>query len=587
MDRQGIIAVVLAGLVLALWTVDNSRRAQLLAHQKAVQAAAEAAEAATHPAPADSATPPPEASPASAGAPASAMAPEQITPAETPSVAYAFTNLGGGIQRARLKKHQAERGEPVTLNQFGEFPIGALSEKGGLEARQPYTLLDEAAGNIIHFQRTDARQLSIDKKFILPTPQEARDEYLATLEVTFTNRGPQPLEHPSYFVYAGSAAPIHQIDQVTFTGFGWMPKTGFQYKDANSFTTGWFFNRADAPTFQQDSPEVAWAGVTNQYFSTIVIPLEKTGSGAWAHKFAVKQALIGHGGDPNAPAATVADERTTGAVDAALAMPGFPLAPGASQTQRFEIYTGPREYNRLKALGHGEDEIMAFGTFKIVSKVLLNSLNWLHSKLGSYAAAIIVLTICIRSLMWPLQNKGTQSMKKMQAVAPRLNELKEKYKDDPARLNQETMKLYKENGINPLSGCLPMVVQIPIFFGFYNDARQGGRAAQRAASFGSTISRRWIPSLDSAAQPAAQHPAALHGGHDVLADEALAEIRRRGAAAHVHVHAGHLRLLLLQVRLRARALLDGAEPLLHRAALPHAQSTSPVLQKVAALGKKR
>jgi YidC/Oxa1 family membrane protein insertase len=104
----------------------------------------------------------------------------------------------------------------------------------------------------------------------------------------------------------------------------------------------------------------------------------------------------------------------------------------------------------------------------MVSKVLLNSMNWLHSKFGSYAAAIIVLTIIIRGLMWPLQNKATQSMKRMQALTPMMNDLKAKYKDDPGRMNTELMKLYKDYQINPLAGCLPMVVQIPVFFGFYN-----------------------------------------------------------------------------------------------------------------------
>ena len=156
------------------------------------------------------------------------------------------------------------------------------------------------------------------------------------------------------------------------------------------------------------------------------------------------------------------------ALDGALGMPGFTLAPGGTQVVKFQLYTGPREYQRLKALGHGEDEIMDFGMFKIVSKVLLNSMNWLHSKTGSYAAAIIVLTLIIRGLMWPLQNKATQSMKRMQALTPKMNDLKEKYKDDPARMNQELMKLYKDYQINPLAGCLPMVVQIPVFFGFFN-----------------------------------------------------------------------------------------------------------------------
>ncbi len=95
-------------------------------------------------------------------------------------------------------------------------------------------------------------------------------------------------------------------------------------------------------------------------------------------------------------------------------------------------------------------------------------MNWLHGKLGSYAAAIIVLTLIIKCLLWPMQNKATQSMKRMQLLTPKQTEIREKYKDDPTRMNAEVMKLYKDYGVNPMSGCLPMLVQIPIFFGFYN-----------------------------------------------------------------------------------------------------------------------
>jgi YidC/Oxa1 family membrane protein insertase len=88
--------------------------------------------------------------------------------------------------------------------------------------------------------------------------------------------------------------------------------------------------------------------------------------------------------------------------------------------------------------------------------------------LGSYWAAIVVLTIIIRSAMWPLQSRANATAKKMAALSPKLKELQEKYQDDPMRMQQETGKLWKQHGINPLGGCMPMLIQIPIFFGFYN-----------------------------------------------------------------------------------------------------------------------
>jgi YidC/Oxa1 family membrane protein insertase len=95
-------------------------------------------------------------------------------------------------------------------------------------------------------------------------------------------------------------------------------------------------------------------------------------------------------------------------------------------------------------------------------------MNGLHGLLGSYAAAIIVLTLLIKSGLWPVQNKATKEMRKMSALSPKMTELKAKFKDDPQKMNEETMKLYREYGVNPMSGCLPMLIQIPVFFGFYS-----------------------------------------------------------------------------------------------------------------------
>ncbi len=95
-------------------------------------------------------------------------------------------------------------------------------------------------------------------------------------------------------------------------------------------------------------------------------------------------------------------------------------------------------------------------------------MNSLKGLLGNYAAAIIILTLLIKSALWPIQNKATNSMRRMQLLSPKMTELREKYKDNPTKMNEELMKLYKQYGVNPFGGCLPMLVQIPVFFGFYS-----------------------------------------------------------------------------------------------------------------------
>jgi YidC/Oxa1 family membrane protein insertase len=147
----------------------------------------------------------------------------------------------------------------------------------------------------------------------------------------------------------------------------------------------------------------------------------------------------------------------------------------------FEIYAGPKEISQLRKLGGGQDSVMNFGMFGFVSEFLLWAMNSLNSVFNSYAAAIIVLTLVIKTLLWPIQNKATDQMKKMSLLTPKMTEIREKYKDDPQKMNEEVMKLYREYGVNPFSGCVPMLIQIPIFFGFY--AMLGSAIELRNSSF--------------------------------------------------------------------------------------------------------
>jgi YidC/Oxa1 family membrane protein insertase len=304
-------------------------------------------------------------------------------------------------------------------------------------------------------ERTTPTGLRIVKKFALPKGETGSAGYLVNLDVSFINGGADAYQSPGYYIYAGSAALIHKNDLPTYTSFDWY-RGKMYYKDVNWFSEGKLpligvRTSPEKAFFSETSPDIWWAGVRNQYFATIVTALGDKGTSVWARRFPM----------------TLADQPSFG-IEGALGMPGFTLQPNESKQEKFSLWIGPKEYGLLKKLGHEEDEIMNFGMFKIVSQFLLSAMNTLHSILwNSYAAAIIVLTLCIKTGMWPLQNKATNSMKKMQVLQPKMTELREKYKDDPTRMNQELMKLYKEYGVNPFSGCLPMVVQIPIFFGFY------------------------------------------------------------------------------------------------------------------------
>jgi len=167
-----------------------------------------------------------------------------------------------------------------------------------------------------------------------------------------------------------------------------------------------------------------------------------------------------------------------GTVEVGLKTAPLLLAPGQIWEGRAFYYVGPKEYDRLKALGVGLEGAIYFGGFPVprsygglpmewFSVPILWLMNFFHRYIGNYGLAIILLTVVIKILFYPLTLKSIGSMKAMQALQPQVNALRAKYKNDPQRVQRETMELYRKHKVNPMGGCLPMVIQIPIFYALY------------------------------------------------------------------------------------------------------------------------
>ena len=141
---------------------------------------------------------------------------------------------------------------------------------------------------------------------------------------------------------------------------------------------------------------------------------------------------------------------------------------GPGGAAHYRLFMGPKALNLLKSFGHGLDQSIDFGYFAFISVPMLHALHFFQTYTGNYGLDIILLTLIIKLLLWPLTQKSFVSMKRMQKLAPQMQRLKEKFGDDKTRLNKEMMDLYKRNKVNPLGGCLPMLLQFPFFIGFYN-----------------------------------------------------------------------------------------------------------------------
>lgn len=158
-------------------------------------------------------------------------------------------------------------------------------------------------------------------------------------------------------------------------------------------------------------------------------------------------------------------------VHAVMRFPPMALDQGETVEREYTAYVGPKKLSLLRRLGHGEDGIMQFGFFAWMCRILLPTLNGLHRLFPNYGVAIILLTILVRILFWPITHRSTESMKKMQEIQPLVKDLQKKYKDNPQQLQQETWKLYREKKVNPMASCLPMLVQIPVFIALFTVLR--------------------------------------------------------------------------------------------------------------------
>jgi YidC/Oxa1 family membrane protein insertase len=181
---------------------------------------------------------------------------------------------------------------------------------------------------------------------------------------------------------------------------------------------------------------------------------------------------------PKSPGFKLVEAKVNGTAQVGVRVTLPRLQPGQAWEGTVLSYAGPKEYDRLKAFGVGLEKAIYFGGFPLpqnygglpmewVTVPLLWLLHLFYAYTHNYGVAIILLTIIMKALFFPLTVKSMKSMKAMQAIQPQVNQLRSKYKNDAAKLQQETMALYRQHGVNPLGGCLPMVVQIPVFYALY------------------------------------------------------------------------------------------------------------------------
>jgi len=479
MDRTGIIVVTLCAILLGFWFVGQQKYAQQQARYAATNQAARAqspfaAASSNAVAPALNTTPVAELPVFDTNTP------EELRVITNARVRYTFTSRSGGLKSvelldypetvsARWIKKVANDGM-ATLNQRAPAPVLAILGDASLVGDGNFTLTQTADG--VRAEKSFANGLRISKEFQLSS------NYLVNASVRLENASDQPLALPAQEWVVGTATPMGPDDNGMYLGAMWFDGTHYVDNSTRYFntnTTAFFgiVHRTPTPEYRAGTNNVVWVAVHNQFFALLAIPkqpaLQIIARPVTLPLFPNIEPV------PGAPAPQ--------GIQTALIYPTATLAARQSVERQIVLFAGPKEYRLLARIGeqfnNNIDQVMSFdqvfpfykfGGF--FAKMLLLAMNWVHDVTRSgYGLTIVLITVIIKVLFWPLTAASTRSMKRMQALAPELAVLKEKYKDDQQKYMQKQMELWKKNKVSPMSGCLPMAIQMPVFFGFFTMIR--------------------------------------------------------------------------------------------------------------------
>ena len=476
MDKTGIIVISICVLLLGWWFVEQKKiaeqQAQYLATHPVATALAVVSNATTA---------------ANAVAPAPVMvfdtnAPEQTLVLTNGRARYTFTSRGGGLKlielldypqtvSARWKDSVTNAAAAVTtLNARTMVPALAILGGESLIGDGNFTLAQIAGG--VRMEKSFPSGLHLVKNF------QFSSNFLINASVRIENTSSQPLNLPAQELVVGTATPMDVDDNGQVEGAMW-----FNGETAMDQPLAWFAGGgmgctrgAPRAEFRAGSGNVIWAAAHNQFFAMVVMPP----TNAPAQQIVARSVTLPRFQNVGKVTNVAAPQ----GIQTALEYPAMTVSANSGFDRQIVFFAGPKEYRRLAQIGetlnNHADSVMnfgsGFGSFwgvgTFFAKLLLSAMNGLHDLTGlGYGWTIVLITILIKLLFWPLTTKSTRSMKRMQALAPELAELKEKYKDDVQKLTSKQWELYKKNKVNPMSGCLPMVIQMPVFIGFFTMIR--------------------------------------------------------------------------------------------------------------------
>ncbi|MFH1190340.1 MAG: membrane protein insertase YidC [Candidatus Omnitrophota bacterium] len=358
--------------------------------------------------------------------PVTAGAEEKEAEIETDTLQLTFSNIGGGIKKIGLKKFTApnssENLDLVSLTNPTEYLLNISSTMYPDLDTTPYSV-SRSDGNITYTLKTG--ELEIIKSYKL-----SNSKYGIQLSINVKN-------------LSGASKPfVYRI--IGGAGISEPNNSDKRFVEVTSDVNGKTFGfKKPKPGQRTTNPGiVGWTALKNKYFSLVLKPFVATESQFYS-------------------------EDKHGALTMGIAAEPINIQPNSSIDNKFILYAGPSSIPPLKEVGYGLDATINYGFFGGISKVMIVIMGFFHTVTRSWGFSIILLSIFLNLITFPLTAKSFKSMQKMQELHPQMEQLKKQHKDSPEKLNKAVMELYKKYNINPLSGCLPILLQMPVFIALY------------------------------------------------------------------------------------------------------------------------
>ncbi len=462
--RRTLLWVVFAMSLVLLWDAwskhngqpsifGGSRPAAVSAAPPGAPGAAPGATAATGvPAPATAGSVPTASAITPTGVPAQAPAVAtgtQVT-VTTDVVKATFDSLGGSLVRLELLKYRDNNHPERNLVLFEHSAQRLYAAQTGLiTGKAGVTLPNHLSPmTIVSGERTladGAKEISIrfesavtDGHQLVKTYTFSRGAYTVAVKHEFINNGSDTVPAQVYLQLARDGNPPEGESSFYFTFTG--PAI---YTDAKKFQKVAFKDIAKGGDVHEKAANDGWVGMVQHYFAS-----------AW---------LVQQPGPREFRTAKVSDNLYT----VAMVQPLGDVAPGSTKVHDSTLFAGPQEEHKLAALAPGLELVKDYGWLTVLSKPLFWLLSQLHNVLGNWGWAIVALVVLLKIAFYWLNASAYRSMAKMKAVGPKVTELREKYKDKPQQMQQEMMRIYREEKVNPIGGCLPIFVQMPFFIALY------------------------------------------------------------------------------------------------------------------------